>query len=53
LTLSGGISGADDGGLEIERTEAWQSVDGRPFRRLSWTYDPENANSACVGLAPG
>jgi LysM repeat protein len=50
LTLSGGISGADDGGLEIERTEVWQSVDGRPFRRLSWTYDPENANSACVGL---
>jgi len=50
LLLTGGVSGAADGGLEIEHTEAWQSVDGRPFRRLSWTYDPENANSACVGL---
>ena len=50
LTLTGGVSGADDGGLEIERTETWQSVDGRPFRRLSWTYDPENTSSACVGL---
>ncbi|HAJ37303.1 MAG TPA: hypothetical protein DCL15_16665, partial [Chloroflexi bacterium] len=50
LLLTGGVSGAADGGLEIEHTEAWQSVDGRPFRRLSWTYDPENANSTCVGL---
>lgn len=50
LTLTGGVSGAADGGLEIEHTEAWQSVDGRPFRRLSWTYDPKNTNSTCVGL---
>ena len=50
LLLTGGVSGAADGGLEIEHIEAWQSVDGRSFRRLSWTYDPENANNACVGL---
>ncbi len=50
LVLSGGVSGAPDGGLKIEHEEIWQSVDGRPFRRLSWTYDHANSSSNCVGL---
>jgi len=50
LVLSGGVSGAPDGGLKIEHEEIWRSVDGRPFRRLSWTYDRTNANSHCMGL---
>jgi LysM repeat protein/tetratricopeptide (TPR) repeat protein len=50
LVLSGGVSGTTDGGLKIEHDETWQSVDGRPFRRLSWTYDRENSSSDCVGL---
>jgi LysM repeat protein len=50
LTLTGGDSGTTDGGLEIDRMETWQSVEGSPFRRLSWSYDRENGNSNCVGL---
>lgn len=50
LVLSGGVSGTTDGGLKIEHDEIWQSVDGRPFRRLGWTYDRENSSSNCVGL---
>ena len=50
LILTGGVSGATDGGLKIEHEEIWQSVDGRPFRRLSWTYDRDNSSSNCVGL---
>lgn len=50
LVLSGGVSGTTDGGLKVEHEETWQSVDGRPFRRLSWTYDRENSSSNCVGL---
>lgn len=50
LTLSGGVSGVADGGLKIEHEEHWRSVDGRPFRRLSWTYDRSNSSSNCVGL---
>ncbi|MFO7634776.1 MAG: LysM domain-containing protein [Caldilinea sp.] len=50
LVLSGGVSGAPEGGLKIEHEEIWQSVDGRPFRRMSWTYDRDNSSSNCVGL---
>jgi len=50
LLLAGGVSGTADGGLKIEHEEIWQSVDGRPFRRLSWTYDRNNSSSTCVGL---
>lgn len=50
LVLRGGVSGAPDGGLKIEHEEIWRSVDGRPFRRLSWTYDRNNSNSNCMGL---
>lgn len=50
LVLRGGVSGTPDGGLQIEHEEVWRSVDGRPFRRLSWTYDRTNPSSNCMGL---
>lgn len=50
LVLSGGVSGTPDGGLQIEHEEIWRSVDGRPFRRLNWTYDRTNPNNTCMGL---
>ena len=50
LTLQGGVSGTTDGGLEVPHVEAWQAVDGRNFRRLSWTYDRNTRGNDCLGL---
>ena len=50
LTLAGGVSGTAAGGLEVDHTETWQSVDGQPFRRLSWLYNRETAGNDCMGL---
>jgi LysM repeat protein len=50
LVLVGGVSGTAEGGLEVPHSEAWQSVDGQPFRRLSWTYDREVRGNDCLGL---
>jgi LysM repeat protein len=50
LTLQGGVSGTSDGGLDVPHVEAWQAVDGRNFRRLSWTYDRNTRGNDCLGL---
>ena len=50
LVLTGGVSETPEGGLPIEHSEIWQSVDGRPFQRLSWTYDRGDENAGCLGL---
>jgi hypothetical protein len=50
LLLQGGVSGTSDGGLEVPHTEDWQAVEGRNFRRLSWTYDREARGNDCLGL---
>ncbi len=50
LVLAGGVSGTAAGGLEVDHTETWQSVDGQPFRRLSWLYNRETAGNDCMGL---
>ena len=34
LLLTGGVSGTPEGGLEVDHTESWQSLDGQPFRHL-------------------
>jgi hypothetical protein len=50
LVLRGGVSGTPEGGLTVEHEEVWQSIDGAPFRRISWEYDPEDEASNCLGL---
>ncbi|HRW47063.1 MAG TPA: VCBS repeat-containing protein, partial [Caldilinea sp.] len=50
LLLTGGVSGTPEGGLEVDHTESWQSLDGQPFRRLSWLYNRETAGNDCLGL---
>lgn len=50
IRLVGGVSGTPGGGLVVPHEEIWQSVDGSPYRRLSWTYDREVEESACLGL---
>jgi LysM repeat protein len=50
LLLTGGVSGTPEGGLPIEHSEIWQSVDGGPFQRIQWTYDRGNENAGCLGL---
>ena len=50
LVMVGGANGTPQGGLNITRTEVWQSVDGTPYSRISWTYDRENELSNCLGL---
>ena len=50
LLLTGGVSGVADGGLAVVHTEGWQSVDGAPFQRVSWTYDRAGEGNDCVGL---
>ncbi|MFM7172825.1 MAG: hypothetical protein ACKO4U_07295, partial [Caldilinea sp.] len=34
LVLTGGVSETPEGGLPIEHSEIWQSVDGAPFQRI-------------------
>jgi len=50
LLLAGGVSGTADGGLEVDHTEIWQSVEGQPFRRLTWLYNRETDGNECLGL---
>ncbi|MCL4859052.1 MAG: LysM peptidoglycan-binding domain-containing protein [Caldilineaceae bacterium] len=50
LVLTGGVSGAAEGGLAVPHTEVWQSVDGGPFHRLRWTYDRTVEGNDCMGL---
>ncbi len=50
LVLEGGVSGTADGGLKIAHAEGWQSIDGRKFRRVAWTYDRTASSSDCLGL---
>ncbi len=50
IRLVGGLSGTPAGGLEVAHEEVWQSIDGGPFRRISWTYDREAENGDCLAL---
>ena len=50
IRLVGGVSGTASGGLTVPHTEIWQSVDGAPFRRISWSYDRETDGNDCLGL---
>lgn len=50
LVLTGGVSGAAEGGLAVPHTEIWQSIDSKPFERISWSYDREVENNDCLGL---
>ena len=50
LVLRGGVSGTPEGGLTVKHEEVWQSIDGAPFRRISWQYDSEDEGSNCLGL---
>ncbi|MBI3960253.1 MAG: LysM peptidoglycan-binding domain-containing protein [Chloroflexi bacterium] len=50
IRLVGGVSGTVGGGLTVPHTEIWQSVDGAPFRRISWRYDREADGNDCLGL---
>ena len=50
LVLEGGVSGTAEGGLEVAHTELWQSMGGKEFRRLSWTYDRKAPGNDCLGL---
>jgi hypothetical protein len=50
LVLSGGVSGAADGGLAVPHTEIWQSVNGAPYARRRWEYDRSAQQSDCLGL---
>jgi hypothetical protein len=36
--------------LAVPHREEWQSVDGAPFRQLSWVYDREAEGNDCLGL---
>ena len=44
------MSGVPEGGLNVPRTENWQSVDGAPYARLEWVYDRDVEGNDCVGL---
>ncbi len=50
LVLAGGVSDTLEGGLAVPHQEVWQSIDGAPFRRISWTYDRTAAGNDCMGL---
>lgn len=50
IILTGGVSGTPEGGLNVPHTEIWQSIDGEPFRRISWQYDREVQGNECLGL---
>ncbi len=50
LILEGGMSGTPEGGLAVPHSETWQSIDGAPYRRLSWTYDRSADGANCLGL---
>ncbi|RLT34434.1 MAG: VCBS repeat-containing protein, partial [Chloroflexi bacterium] len=50
VRLVGGVSGTVGGGLTVPHTEIWQSVDGAPFRRISWRYDRNADGNDCLGL---
>jgi LysM repeat protein len=50
IRLVGGVSGTPGGGLEVTHEEIWQSIDGAPFRRISWIYDREAEDGDCLGL---
>jgi len=50
LVLVGGVSDTLEGGLAVPHQEVWQSIDGAPFRRISWTYDRTAGGNDCMGL---
>ncbi len=50
LVLEGGVSDTLEGGLAVPHREIWQSVDGEPYRRISWTYDRTAEGNDCMGL---
>ncbi|MCY4118305.1 MAG: LysM peptidoglycan-binding domain-containing protein [Caldilineaceae bacterium] len=50
LWLRGGVSGMDEDGLAVSRTEIWYSIDGSPLRRYTWSYDRTDEASNCLGL---
>lgn len=50
LKLVGGVSNTPEGGLSVPHTELWQSVEGAPFQRISWTYDRTVEGNDCLGL---
>jgi LysM repeat protein len=50
LRMVGGVSGTPGGGLAVPHTEVWQSINGAPFQRISWTYDRTVEGNDCLGL---
>ncbi len=50
VVLTGGVSNTPEGGLAVPHREEWQSMDGSPFRQLSWVYDREAEGNDCLGL---
>ncbi len=50
IILEGGISGLIADEPQVARVELWESIDGNPFQRVWYEYDPENPASRCFGL---
>ena len=50
LVLTGGVSGTPEGGLSVPHEEIWQSINGSPYQRVSWTYDRDIDYNDCMGL---
>lgn len=50
IHLVGGVSGTPEGGLNVPHEEIWQSINGRPYQRISWIYDRSVEGSNCLGL---
>ena len=50
IILEGGISGLIADEQQVARVELWESIEGKPFQRVWYEYDPENPASRCLGL---
>lgn len=50
IILRGGISGLIPEELQVEHVELWESIEGGPYQRVWYEYDPQNPASRCLGL---
>ncbi len=50
IIMEGGISGLVADEQQVNRMELWESIQGEPFQRVWFEYDPENPASRCMGL---
>lgn len=50
IILSGGISGLIEEEKQVSHVELWESIDGQPYQRVWFEYDPTNPASRCLGL---